>query len=482
MADRLSISLQENIVTMLAYSDEHGKLVANLIDPNLFEGELRVIAERAQNYWHQHGQAPKGHTADLVSEIIEDPTNKKAQTYRRILISMLQLSEQINTKYVLEQLKSFTRTQRLKAAILRSAEQLEAKQEMGVQEVEEIWNDILHSRDLTFDPGTYLLDYGSMLEYLRRRDVEFTMGIPQLDQRHFVPMRSAVMLILGPTGKGKSWALVHVGKQALMQRKKVVHITLELGMEETKQRYYQSIFAIPKREAQELSRTTLKFDRFGKFDGFGSSQIKADFAFDSDLITDELETRVMHFGSRFGNLLIKKFPMRSLTINGLRGYLDNIEITEKFIPDIMILDYIGVMKTDSRNPRISLGHVFEEFKGICDERHIAGVTAQQVSKIGARADFVRMTHVAEDWSLTNTADQVLTYSCTDTEERYGLARLYVDKARSEESKFGILITQNYSTGQFCLESAALEQRYFDYLSDLKQESDDVEADDSRDDQ
>jgi hypothetical protein len=482
MVEKLTKSLAENAVTLLAHDDNYGKIVANLIDPSIFEGELRVIAERCVDFWRQNGSAPKAHTQDLVADILDDPANRKAQTYRNILVSMLQLSEQINGNWVVKQLSLLKRTQHLKDAIWRSAERINASQELAITEVEDIWNDLLHTRELDFNPGLRLSNYNQMLEMLKIRHSEFLTGIKELDDRKFVPARQAVTLFLAPTGFGKSWYLIDQCSRAMIQRHKVLHVTLELSEEETMQRYYQRLFAVPKREVKDLSSMMLLTDKFGRVEGFDNQPIHPDFTIADDDIADELSIRVNHLGTRLDNLIIKKFPMRSLTINALRGYLDNLEIVEKFIPDVLALDYIGVTKTDAKNHRLSLGRNGEEFKGLCDERNVAGITAHQTSRISATAENVSMTHIAEDWSLTNSADQVLVYSCTATERKYGLARLYVAKARSEEDHFGVLITQNYAIGQFCISSALLESKYFESLERLKKPDDkDAERDDQDED-
>ena len=137
----ITSSLQEDIVTLLAHDEVHGRIVANMVDADLFEGELRVIAERCVEYWRQHNTAPKQHTQDLVADVLDDPKNRRAGTYRGILISMLQLSENINATYVIKQLSLFRRQQKLKEAIWRSAERIEGKPELAVTEIEEIWND-----------------------------------------------------------------------------------------------------------------------------------------------------------------------------------------------------------------------------------------------------------------------------------------------------------------------------------------------------
>lgn len=472
-------TLQENLVTLLCHDDEHGKIVANLIDPTIFEGELRIIAERSVAYWKSHNQAPKAHTSDLVADILEDRENKKAPTVRRLLIDMLQLSESINTVYVIDQIRAFTRAQRQKQAIFKGAQLLNTKQELAIPEVDAIFNEVLRSRELTFNPGMRLFEYERVLSFLQQRHSEFSTGIKELDERSCIPARGAVGIFLAPTGRGKTWWLINIGKQAIKQRKKIVHITLELSEEETAQRYLQAFFAIPKHDA-EMMRTTLLKDRLGRFADIKSEKFKAEFTFDSPLIADELQIRLDHFGTRFNNLIIKKFPMRSLSMDGLRAYLDNLEVTEKFIPDMVILDYFGVMKVDTKDFRISLGRAFEDFKGLCEERNVSGETAQQVSRVGAQSNNVVMTQISEDWSLTNTADVVRTFTSTDAEFERGLGRIYVNKARSETDKYGVLITQNYATGQFALDSMLLEKKYFEAMQEFTKSEDEDEGDGDED--
>lgn len=478
MSDRFNMTLMENVITLLAYNDEQGKVVSSLISSEVFEGDYRLLAERILQYWQQFGEAPKVHTADLISDILDDPHNRKASSYRRILTNMLALSDSMNTAYVVEQVRLQSRMYRLKAAILQSAEQLNAKQHHAIEEVEQIWNDLLRGREVDFDPGVRLTDVDKVLNYLEIQQSEFRTGIGELDRRGIVPYRNAVMLWLGAAKAGKSWALIHVGKHAVMQRKKVVHISLEMSAEEVIQRYYQSIFAVPKRPT-ELKVTTLDVDD-GKLVGFGEEDIHPDFTLSTPYLREELETRLVWNGKRFDNLLIKRFPTRGLTVSGLRGYLDNIEVTEKFIPDMLILDYIGIMQTDPKNHRITLGRTFEDFRGLCVERNLAGVTAHQISRAGAEALQASSTHVAEDWSLIGTADATAVISKTDSEHQLGLARVFIPNARAEQDRFGCIITQNYPTGQFCLESAYLRPTYFDKLKEVL--GDDEERSDDEDEQ
>lgn len=480
MAERLNNTLQENLITLLAYDDDKGKIVANVVKAELFEGDYRIIAERCIEHWGKYNEAPKAHTPDLVADITDDPNNRRASTYRRILSSMIALSESINTRYVLDQLTTFTRMQKFKAAILQSAERLNASQETAIGEVEQIWNDLLKVRETNFDPGIRLTEVDRLIDYSREQHDEFKIGIKELDRRRLAPYRDAVALLIGATGRGKTWGLIHAAKQALLLRKKVVHITLEMPAEQVGLRYYQAFFGAPKRpnfrteEAgdHKLDVPVLKLNAHGKLTGFTREPVEVEFTLADPMVRDELAGRLEWLGGRVNNLIIKHFPR--MTIADLEAYLDNLEIVEGVIPDMVVLDYFGLVDTAHKGDDhwVGLGQAFIAFRSLMIERHIAGVTAQQTSKEGSQAKSVKLGHVAGAWSLTNTADLVYTFTATDHEKRHGLGRMYVGKARDETDQFGVILSQSYDTGQFVLQSAYLNANYFDLLDTLPKDVDD----------
>lgn len=483
MADTFNTSLQQNVMTMLAYDDVNGKIIANTVDPALFEGDYRIIAERAVGFWRKFKEAPKDHLADELADILEDPNNRKAKTFTRILLNMREISDSINTAYVMEQVRKFTRMQLLKDAIIKSAEQLNKDDEIAIEQVEQIWNGILRSGDkMQFDPGITLWEMDRVIAYMEGRVMEFPTGIQPLDALGIGPARESVLILLGAAGKGKTWGLIHLGRRAVEARKRVMHFSLEMSEEQTALRYYMSMFGIPKRKAeQEVTVLDIEYDdkdRPFKLNGFERVVDKPEFALDSPDLRLELEQHMKHYSRRYEkNLRIKRFAPRSVTIADLEGYLDNLEITEGFIPDMIILDYIGIIKTDQRDHRISLGRQFEEFRGLNVRRKTAGVTAHQINRTGAHAQLVSSTHVAEDWSIVATADDIWTLAVTDAESQFGLGRLYVSKARNDKDRWGMVLTQNYDTGQFATNAFRLPKAYFDMFKDFSGEDAEGEEDD-----
>ena len=472
---KLGKTLSENVLTLLCFNDECGKIIASQIPPELFEGDYRVIAERAVDYWRTYQKAPRDHTADLVADIMDDPNNKRAPTFRRVIAAMMDLATTINTVYVMDTLTTFIQMQKFKAAILSSAEKLNTVQEVAVPEIKKIWNDLLKIRENNFDPGMRLADYPRMLDHFEKRAVEFKTGIPELDARGIIPARQEVILFLAPPKRGKSWWLINLTKQALLQRKKVALVSLELSEEMCLQRVIQSLWGVSKHDEPN---PVLRFDidELNQLREFEEEDVRPEFTYDSAEIRLELETRMEHFGARFqNNLIIKRFAPRSIDIAGIASYLDNLEMVTGFIPDMLVLDYIGRTKTDLKHHRLNLSTEFEEFRGLCVERNMAGVTAHQTHRDGARAVAVQSTHISEDFSFIMTADNVITFSATEMERRLGLARLRVTEARSEAGEFGVLISQSYRTGQFVLDSMLLPSKYWDKLKEHTGDDDDDES-------
>lgn len=466
--ERLNGTLQENIISLLAHSDTHGKVISQSVQPQLFEGEYRVIAERAIDYWQRYGRPPAEHMADLVDDIISDKANRKAKTYTRILTSMMQLHDSINVKYVMDQLHIFVRMQRFKDAILKSAEQLNAEGEIAVAEVEKLWSELLRDRIATAEPATRLSDHRKLLLYLETQYAEFVTGIKPFDEAEVVPARGTVLLLLGAAKRGKSWFLVNTAIKNVLLRKKVLVFSLEMGEEQYLQRCYQALFAITKYD-RDIERRVIIRDDEGKLQGLDTEEVKLDFTLHGAGAEENLEKNVLKLGPRSDFLRIKRFPTRSATVDDLDAYIETLEITEGFIPDMIVLDYAGILKADPKNPRIAMGRNLEDFRALCIRRNAAGVTAGQLSKAGAEAMSAGSTHVAEDWSMIGTADITLVLSSTDAEKALGLARIRATNARDAEDNFGVLVTQNYASGQFCMDAVRLNSEYFDLLADLREE-------------
>lgn len=459
-------SLQENLVTCLAYNDEQGRFLSHTINTGLLDPNFRTIADACLTYWKDYNKPPMDHTPDLLAHIIEDKGHRQAKAITRILRGMVQLSPSLNTTYILRQKNNHERMQEIKALIIESAEKINTMQHLAIGDIEDEWNKLLAKREtINFDPGLRLSNHRAVMESMRKTDAEFKSGVGILDKRHIIPARGEVFLWLASSGRGKSWALVQQGGEALKTRKKVLHITHELDANKTAIRYYQYLFQCAKRD---LPAETTELDiRDGELVGLTPKTLKPSFSLDNEsLSSSELAVHIKRYGTRFNDLIIKEFPSGQMDHNALIAYLDTLEAQEKFIPDLIIDDYLGIHKIDRRDPRGSHTQNLIDFRGLLQSRNMAGATAWQSNREGAEAKMIKATHVAEAWPIVQNADNIVSFSSSDREFNLGLCRGFVPKGRGEADKFGFLMTQSYAVGQFCMESHWLNNSYFEALEEL----------------
>jgi replicative DNA helicase len=466
--ERLSGALQENILTLLCFSDSACKQIRSSIPVRLFESAVyRDIAGQAVDFIDQFGVAIKEHLPDGLEDVLKGPDSRKASLYEQTLHNLFAAKATINEEYVLRQLNKFLRQQSLKAAIITAVESLENG---DIDQAELDLQDGFKNQMVSFDAGTFLSDTKRSLTFLDTVDECIHTGISELDRRDIGPRPKELFLIIAPAKRGKTWGLIHLGKFALFQRKKVLHITLEMSEERCAQRYLQSFFSISKREAA-VRMPRINLDELGRLIGIGVEEVKRPSLADSD-IRKVLTTRINREFSRRPPLLIKQFPTGSLTVKALEAYLDSLDRFHKFVPDMIVLDYPDLMELDPGNIRLETSQLYKKLRGVAVDRNIAMVAASQGNRDSSAAKVVTEAMVAEDYSKIATADTVVTYCQTAQEKAVGLARLFVSNVRNDEDKFQILMTQNYAVGQFCLDSAYMGSDYFDIVEQNQNPSED----------
>lgn len=463
MSEQLTESLQEAILAVLAFDDKQGALVAAQVLPEHFTEVYRDVASAVLNYRKKYQKAPgSAHLEHLLSAPQFDASKG---ALRRVVANLSATSDSINSEYIVSRTQDFVRAQKLGAALLAANERYVQGGDDVADEVEGIMFDALRHRSTTLSAGTFLTDVGKSSAFQEREDQFYSLGIRELDEQRIGMYPKRMLLYVAPKNTGKSWFCVHAGRQALLQKAKVVHITCEMPEMEVLDRYYQSFFGIAS-DPGTFTKVKLDFDELERMTGFKVQKAKPRLDFTDPTITKHLQKRVEKWGSRFRRLVIKEFPSGQLTVQALRGYLDYLEQVENFIPNVMLVDYPDLFKIGLTDFRLGLGRVFVDLRGIAGERNLSLVCPTQGGRDTIGAKKVSSKGVSEDISKVFTADTVLSFSQTEAEGRLGLGRISVEHARNARKGSVTLLTQSYSTGQYVLQSAALNNSYWDKMEML----------------
>lgn len=462
-----SSNLQEDLLILLCFDDEKARTLRRLLKPQYFDAIYARIVEVACRYIDKFGDAP----GDALPTLLDHITSKEdavSTATIKTLQNLFQSRGHVNTKYAFDRLHAFIRRQVLREGIIAASMELQGEvvDDNRIDEAERVLMDALRRRIEVFEPGTFLGDADEVLKFLDVIDDQtFPTGIRELDARQAGPVRGGLHLFVAPAKAGKTSWLCHIGKMAMMHRMRVAHISLEMSEPRVIARYMQGMFSIAKRATPTI-RTEWTLDELNRFTELTEMQHTPALSFDAADIREQLRSRVTRMSGRLKRIVVKAFATGSLTIEALAAYLDLLADSTGFAPDILLLDYADLMRFDGgRDFRIALGNLYKDLRGLAGERDIAIATVTQATRQASRRGRTSAEDVAEDWSKIATADTVLTYACTAAERAKGLARITVAAHRNDEDKFSVVLSQNYASGQFALNSAPMNSTYLDMVND-----------------
>lgn len=180
------------------------------------------------------------------------------------------------------------------------------------------------------------------------------------------------------TGGGKTLSKCHMAASYLMQGYNVLYITLEIAESEISQRIDANILDIEMDKIATLGEAVYK----------------------SKIDTIKQKTR--------GKLKVKEYPATTCSAATIRKLLDDYKRKCNFVPDILFVDYLGIMvshrfKNQKRYEMIQA--VAEELHGLAKEQDIAIWSSTQSNRGGASdPEELDMDDVSESYGMLFAVD------------------------------------------------------------------------------
>lgn len=472
MAERdvLPDALQENVLTLVASSDKYAQLVMLNVPIELYSTTYtRTIAKACYSYVHEYGKPPRDHLPDLLATALAH--KEDGPFIKRYLINIASFRESgFNEEFVVNQLDKFTRFMRVKKA---ATDLVQALDQNNMEAADKVITDYSKLPLAQFDRGMTLREVGSQLIAGKIHSNALTLGIKPLDECELGPSKQELSLFMAPPKRGKTWWLIHIAKQALLNRQRVVYITLEMSAEKMGVRILQSLFSLTFREAKKVQLNKFKQSSRGSFvlDRQSVERDAIESSAGKDLLIKRLGlkkngngngTSYRDIAERMSdNLVIKRFPTGSLSVDGLERYLEQLVVIDRFMPDVVIVDYPDLMQISADKFRLNLGGIYKDLRGLAVDRNFALCAASQSNRGSVDRQTITEKDIGEDFSKIAISDVVISYNQTEDERAMNLARLYVVAARNDKDKFDVKITQAYEIGQFCLSAEMIPQEEYD---------------------
>ena len=389
-------SFQEDLCHLILTNRPFADQIFEVLDLNFLELKyLRIFVEKIRSYRKKYGVHP---TQKIMRSIIRTDLSDQPESvqirirdyYARVLATG---SDPTSSEYVKDLSLDFCKKQKLKEALITSVDLIKNS---SFDEVSKIINEAIKlgcDNNLGYD---YLLDFEQ--RFLKKARNPISTGWKMVDEISKGGLGSGELgVVIAPTGAGKSMVLVHLGAQAVLAGKKVVHYTLELADTTVASRYDSAI-------------TGIDLQSLGVFKEKVYEEVK------------DIE----------GQLVVKEYPTRSATIQTIRNHLDRLRRRD-FSPDLIVVDYGDLIKpefTGKDEKRHQLETIYEELRGLAQENACPVWTASQTNRSGLNAEVITMESISEAFNKCFVADFVFTISRTIEDKAANTGRAFVAKNRN----------------------------------------------------
>lgn len=232
------------------------------------------------------------------------------------------------------------------------------------------------------------------------------------------PAKELTMYVAA-TNVGKSLIMTSEAAANTFENRNVLYITCEMSEEKIAERFWANSMNVPINKMKFLDKT----------------------------VYDQKVNSVKRVAGGTSRFIIKEYPPRKLNCNLIRNLLADLSSKKKFVPDILYVDYIGLMVPTSvsknANTAEALKIISEELRAIAVEYNIPVVTASQLNREGMKTTKVDLDHIAEAIGMTHTAGIIIGVEQPDELIEAGKYRWSILKNRNGPKKKWFTVKVDY---------------------------------------
>ena len=225
----------------------------------------------------------------------------------------------------------------------------------------------------------FVEDADARFEYYHKKEAKLPFDIEMLNKITKGGFTHGTLnLFLGGTNSGKTLFMCHLASSYLYQGYNVLYITLEIAEEEIAKRIDANLMNMKMSEITAMTKESF----LSKIDKIRAKTI--------------------------GKLKIKQYPPASANINHFRALLNELSLKKNFIPDVIIVDYLGIcLSARVKSAENSFNYyksVAEEIRGLAVERKIPIISNHQFNRSGQYSTDVDLENISESHGISMTAD------------------------------------------------------------------------------
>ena len=427
---------QTKILGCMFAFNEFNQRTIELLKPQYFENDAEAaLAKIMIEYFEAYKSKPD---MAVIINILRDKIAKKTISRElldevKVVLKLLPSVDVASSDYVADKVGEFAHHAAMQDAILRSAELLDKGDFDAIDKILDKARQVGLSNSIT--SGYDFFDEETIEERMRlkderllglsdpsRRSKVISSGIPNFDKHlyHEGFAKQEMVVFMGLPKAGKSIGLAFFAKNAAMQGKNVLLVTLEVSKDVMAERIEASITQVKMNEL--MSHSTAVAEKIKEHSKSG----------------------------KVGKLILEERPTGTMTPSDLQGMITRYRNVDSIEFDMVVVDYADIMRpsrmTDSAIEN-SKG-IYVDLRAIAQRENVALVTATQANREGTKGGTLRMEHAAEDFNKVRIADLLISINRTEEERAAGTARLFFAASRNQKGEFSVKVTQDLETMTF----------------------------------
>lgn len=411
MQEEISKVLYEKLIINYLFRDEdmRSKLIPYL-DPSIFMNHKNSqVIKEIMSFMRQHEVFPKISEMKLYIQSTE--------VYNNLQEIMDIDTNDYSKEFVMNELEEFFRKSLIANVLIDANENLDSL----TSKLQDYPDKMREALAFSFDTniGTSFLDDAErMFDEMHDKDKVLPTGIKSLDElTEGGSHEKSLNLILAGINVGKSLSLCSLAVNFLLQNKNVLYLSLEM----TEQKIFERIVA----NMFDVNISDLKM------------MDKRSFLRKHEYIKKTMKS----------NFIAIQYGAKSLSSNKIRAILKDLWMKKKFKPDVIVVDYLGLMATNSKskdaNSYNELKTISEELRAIAVEESSIIWSAMQVNRGGIKNVELDVTDIADSIGTAATADLIIGLTTTDELKQAGRYAAMVIKNRYGLNQQKIYIGVNY---------------------------------------
>lgn len=419
--ESLNTNFEELLLAHLVRNKQFFSRYQTIIKEIYFENQIyRDIYSRLKEYYSKYQDSMTKEVLWIeLSNILrpkleklresDDKTNLES-LYRDEIDKFWALDLSSGEEYTSDIIVSFAQRQEMKRILRETNEKVEkrqvdiAKVSQRVAELQMMSSKV----DMGYD---YFDDTVSRTSYVyEEREHVVSTGFKRLNKYLGKGLAGGELgIVVGPPSRGKTAMLVNLAVGGMIGRKNIIYFVFEGSREDI----------------------AVRFDM--RIAGLSKDQLPTK--------TQEARDHILYFNKLLKTkLIIKMYPTESATVRNIEEFLDFLELANKFIPDLIIIDYLNLCKRSNPKEDSWLGANYREGKAMAVRRNRPVWSAVQAKMDSLRAMTVSPRYIAEATGRVWADSDVIIGLCQSEEEEAKKPmemRLYIGKNRNREAKKSI---------------------------------------------